>query len=96
MTNNYQRIINSIKASGIITLMLLFFPLLKSPAQKYIKDSVLINFKTGSEVFLLNYSCDTTIDNRNISPHIIGVTEKNKYLLVPVDFYYCLNEPLNK
>lgn len=61
--------------------------------QKYIRDSSIIQFPTNKQFNL--FQTDTVIDNRNTDPHVLNITEKNKYIFIPVDFYYCSDTHLS-
>ena len=67
------------KTLAIISFILLFFTITNISAQKYIKDSVIVNFYSIPTEQFTKYGCDTIIDLRKNPSNIIGITEKKRY-----------------
>ncbi|MBN2485629.1 MAG: hypothetical protein JXB34_06620 [Bacteroidales bacterium] len=62
-------------------------------SQDIITDTVRIDFKADT-IIPGNYVFNSIKDNRKVSPTLVSFSQKNKYLLVPVDIEICLNKPL--
>lgn len=76
-----------------IALFSALFNFMLLSAQKFISDTIHIQFNTDS-IISSNYYIDTIRDNRNLSNTTISFTQKKKYLILPVDQEICLDKPL--
>ncbi len=76
-----------------IALFFTLFNFMHLAAQKFISDTIRIQFRTDS-IISSNYYIDTIRDNRNLHNTTISFTQKKKYLLLPVDQEICLDKPL--
>ena len=76
----------------IASLFVLFPCLIYS--QKLVSDSLVVDFGFTSESDI-NASTDTVIDQRHLRPNCIAISEKKKFLVVPVDYYILTQKPVS-
>lgn len=63
-------------------------------AQKYNSDSVYIKFDTTP---VIPFMVDSIIDKRTyLKENMLRISERKKYLYIPVDFFYLIDEPLSE
>jgi hypothetical protein len=71
----------------------LFFPIVFS--QQIVTDTIYINFAPDSLV-PVNYIIKSVTDRRNVNPKLISYSNKNKYILLPVDIELCTHKALEE
>lgn len=61
--------------------------------QKFVSDSLVIEFGK-SNLHQIKAIADTVIDQRNLKPNCIAITERKKYYNVPIDYRILTSKPL--
>ncbi|HEY4786168.1 MAG TPA: hypothetical protein VIH57_08960 [Bacteroidales bacterium] len=61
--------------------------------QKFVSDSLVVNFGTAG-LQKINATIDTVIDQRNLKPNCIAITERKRYFNVPIDYRILTSKPL--
>ena len=73
-------------------LLFIVFPYFVQ-GQKFISDSLVVEFGK-SNLHQIKAIVDTVIDQRNLSPNCIAITERKKYYNVPIDYRILTSKPL--
>ena len=84
-----------IKRIRLIFLVFLFCNIILK-GQKYIKDSVFIPYAPDVVLPLSPFTLKSVTDQRSIPGHILQISEKKQYLVIPVDYLYCFSYPLSE
>jgi len=63
-------------------------------SQRFISDSLMVQFGENN-VEKIHASIDTIIDHRNTKPNCISISEKIKYIYVPIDYRILITKPLS-
>ncbi len=65
-------------------------------AQKFLSDTIWVDFKQDTIVKLPNIAISEVVDNRHEDPRFIRYISKKKWLFIPVDREIYTNEPLGE
>ena len=81
-----------IKRLSLLFLLFAHLPLLIY-GQKFVSDSLVVEFGKN-DLQKINATVDTVVDQRNLSPNCIAITERSKYFNIPIDYRILTSKPL--
>lgn len=81
--------------SSFVLLTIILVPS-RLPAQKMVRDSMLVSFENPQPIPVLQVPIDSIQDLRNESPRTVGKYEVSHFLFIPVDLDVRTEKPLNR